>query len=300
MRSHDSNWTCSNCGTTEGYKAQDRCTRCYNAMYKARHEAETAEYMAAYRETHHETLQASSQLYDIEHREERMLKKRTYDAARRDPNAPVRAKGTAGYRTLYRPGHPLIGDGAGPDLMRHRVVLYDKIGAGPHPCYWCGVMVDWLPGKSTRKGALVVDHVDGVRGHDTPENLVPACHSCNTRRGMGERLIPADAQHIMVDRDGNKRRGEERTCEHCGTSFLVRLRRDGLPDPTKFCSRRCKMLAAPSYRQGKGVKITAEQVPLIRAAVASGRTLGSVATEYGCSAALVSMIASRKSWAHIP
>jgi hypothetical protein len=30
----------------------------------------------------------------------------------------------------------------------------------------------------------VVDHLDGAKDHNAPENLVPSCHTCNWKRGL--------------------------------------------------------------------------------------------------------------------
>jgi hypothetical protein len=70
-------------------------------------------------------------------------------------------------------GHPLANkDGS---IYQHRRVLYDKIGAGPHECYWCGAPIDW--------DTLHSDHVDSDGSNNDPENLVPACALCNHQRG---------------------------------------------------------------------------------------------------------------------
>ena len=94
-------------------------------------------------------------------------------------------------------------------MYPHRVVLFVKIGAGVHACHWCRRAVEWrgvlLPSKlvvfvdrrghrradidkteEAREGAveLVTDHLDGDPRNNTPENLVPACRTCNMRRAL--------------------------------------------------------------------------------------------------------------------
>lgn len=94
--------------------------------------------------------------------------------------APSVSKGRR-YRLLYLPGHPL----ANPRHSRvyeHRAVLYDTIGPGPHPCRWCGVMLDWLPGVDPL--AIHADHLNGYGDDNRPENLVPSCRNCNPTRGV--------------------------------------------------------------------------------------------------------------------
>lgn len=85
-----------------------------------------------------------------------------------------------GYILVTKPGHPLAR--AKGQVHAHRVVLYDLIGPGPHPCHWCGKSVDWAFGVTT--DALVVDHLDDDRANNDPANLVPSCNSCNTSRGV--------------------------------------------------------------------------------------------------------------------
>jgi hypothetical protein len=79
------------------------------------------------------------------------------------------------YIYLYRPGHP-IADKTGK-VQQHRMVVYDDIGPGPHPCHWCGVLVDW-----GGKAGINVDHLDGDPSNNGRENLVPSCQSCNKSR----------------------------------------------------------------------------------------------------------------------
>lgn len=87
------------------------------------------------------------------------------------------------YRTAYRPGHP-VADRSGKVYV-HRVVLYDNIGPGPHPCHWCGTAVDWLPKNDPR--CLEADHVNHIGDDNQPENVVPACRRCNVARAMARR-----------------------------------------------------------------------------------------------------------------
>ena len=91
---------------------------------------------------------------------------------------------TAGsYKRLYLPGHPLA-DAIGL-VYTHRAVLYDVVGPGPHPCHWCGTAVDW---QAAGSGYLQADHVNGDREDNRPENLVPSCGPCNSRRASRRRV----------------------------------------------------------------------------------------------------------------
>lgn len=83
------------------------------------------------------------------------------------------------YRTVPAKGHPLAM--ANGRAYEHRVVLYDKIGAGLHECYWCGERVEWV-GKC-EPYELQPDHLNGDGADNRPDNLVPSCRRCNTTRG---------------------------------------------------------------------------------------------------------------------
>ena len=83
-----------------------------------------------------------------------------------------------GYAKVNRPTHPLAArDGR---VYVHRAALYDRIGPGEHICYWCGKFLTWdAPTLATR---ITVDHRNYDPQDDSPTNLVPCCHSCNSGR----------------------------------------------------------------------------------------------------------------------
>jgi len=85
-----------------------------------------------------------------------------------------------GYLAQWLPEHPL---GIGRRYVYvHRVVLYDKIGPGAHPCHWCDKSVFWDRQWPRDEDALVVDHVDRDVANNDPSNLVPSCGPCNAMR----------------------------------------------------------------------------------------------------------------------
>ncbi|MGA5598421.1 HNH endonuclease signature motif containing protein [Streptomyces cellulosae] len=143
------------------------------------------------------------------------------------------------YRYVKRPGHPLAP--ASGQIPLHRVVLYDRIGPGHHRCNWCPAEVAWSTKGAV--GALVADHVDGNTQNNSPDNLVPSCHPCNTRRGHDRRLAQAAA--VMVTEKGRKE-AVECTCLLCGRSFLVAktdLDHSGDRQVGGYCSARCRNTA---------------------------------------------------------
>lgn len=94
------------------------------------------------------------------------------------PAGRITAKPPKTYRRIHLAGHPLArSQGL---VYEHRVVLFDAIGPGQHPCHWCGRTVSWTATRQGRR--LIVDHLDDDGLNNDPENLVPSCLRCNTSR----------------------------------------------------------------------------------------------------------------------
>ena len=85
-----------------------------------------------------------------------------------------------GYLKRTIPDHPLA-DAKGAVYV-HRVVLYEAIGPGEHPCHWCSGLVSWDKHYPQDQDALVPDHLDGDKLNNDPANLVPTHNGCNSRR----------------------------------------------------------------------------------------------------------------------
>ncbi len=104
------------------------------------------------------------------------------------------------YLYVAAPGHPLAAKNG--RLPLHRWLLYRRLGSGPHPCHWCGVLVDWLFGREsgTFDAALLVDHVDRNRGNNEERNLVPSCRDCNLRRGGSQQVRPKARKPVVAPR----------------------------------------------------------------------------------------------------
>jgi uncharacterized Zn-finger protein len=90
-----------------------------------------------------------------------------------EPWIPPDYEHEQGYILVHAPGHPLAKNGRGR-VYEHRMVFFDLHGPGPHRCHWCSRWVRWEK--------LHVDHKDGARANNRPENLVPSCNGCNTNR----------------------------------------------------------------------------------------------------------------------
>lgn len=134
-------------------------------------------------------------------------------------------------KAYAQPGHPLTT--RGHSIGEHRLVLWDKIGPGTHPCFYCGTPVTWSPGKRTRKGALVVEHLDYNIRNNNPDNLVPSCHPCNSDRRRKKRHI-ADGELFVIKSAGRRLRAIETRCEECDVTIV-----DARSQRRRFCNRIC-------------------------------------------------------------
>ena len=100
-----------------------------------------------------------------------------------DPNYKRRYVTSHGYVVLSGFKHPIAHRSRGEHYRcyEHRRVLYDAIGPGTHRCHWCIQVISW---SAKGKRRLVVDHLDNDKQNNSLSNLVPACHRCNSSRGL--------------------------------------------------------------------------------------------------------------------
>jgi hypothetical protein len=144
-----------------------------------------------------------------------------------------------GYRACVARDHPLAPPSGVMQVCR--IVLYDKIGPGSHPCHWCGQPVQW---RVIKKGGrlpdeLMVDHLDWDKQNDDPANLVPSCNHCNHTRTREHDRRRIEANETVISRsDGYRTRAVERECEHCGAPFLA-LPANIRKGHGRYCSRAC-------------------------------------------------------------
>lgn len=119
------------------------------------------------------------------------------------------------------------------------MVLFEKIGNGTHPCYWCGKPVTWMPGAGLAEGALVADHLDWNDQNDSPENLVPSCIVCNAHRTRsGDKRLIIEGELYVTRPNGSRHRAIEKPCEQCGAPFVAMLAQIKT-GKGRFCSRSC-------------------------------------------------------------
>lgn len=113
-----------------------------------------------------------------------------------DRKTPAHRIVTRGYVYVIRAGHPLSAGVVNKYVAEHRIVLFDAIGPGTHPCHWCSKPVRWDGRWPKDLDALVVDHLDDVKGNNDRDNLVASCNPCNVARaqimlGQGRASQPA-------------------------------------------------------------------------------------------------------------
>lgn len=104
--------------------------------------------------------------------------RRTGTVAPRLPPAPTLR--SHGYVLERDPAHPLAMKGS---VYQHRRVAYDHHGGTCPDCYWCGVTLSWA--------SCHVDHLNGRKADNRPENLVVACAQCNRARGAFWPMVEA-------------------------------------------------------------------------------------------------------------
>jgi hypothetical protein len=133
-----------------------------------------------------------------------------------------------GYVLLRMPEHPLAN---GRWVYEHRYLLYERLGAGPQQCWWCGRDVRW-------EEDLNVDHLDYDRSNNDLANLVPSCRACNMGRGAGcdrEGWAVAMATRRVLSRHADE---FEREVE------LMRARLDGVPQRASGARERSRVQQA--------------------------------------------------------
>jgi hypothetical protein len=116
-----------------------------------------------------------------------------------------------GYEQAFLPDHPTASSTG--QVYTHRVVVFDAIGAGTHPCHWCSKPVTWCNRDWSTE--LVVDHVNADKLDNRIENLVPSCNRCNVQRDR-ERLPTCRKGHPFPANPS--RRDGHRVCPTCLTS----------------------------------------------------------------------------------
>lgn len=142
------------------------------------------------------------------------------------------------YSVIIAYGH-VLADKYGR-IYKHRKLLFDKIGYGPHRCYWCNSFINWNYGGKTSEFCLVVDHLDNNKGNNSIDNLVPSCHGCNCSRGR-EDLVQDEEIYVVMNnakKGPSRHRASLRTCKTCGKEF-PHILADKRENRGQYCSKEC-------------------------------------------------------------
>lgn len=98
-------------------------------------------------------------------------RRRTGTTAPRVRPSPAPRAQSHGY-ILERVAHPLSIKGS---VYQHRRIAYDAREGQCPDCSWCAKPVTWQ--------SCHVDHLNGVKSDNRPENLTVSCAQCNRARG---------------------------------------------------------------------------------------------------------------------
>lgn len=111
----------------------------------------------------------------------------TYERKNGRPRNPLPLYSTArvylrrdGYLVVRAPGHPLESEKRSYVAL-HRLVAHDARGGVCGGCHWCDAPLTWASAH--------VDHLNGEKADNRPENLVVSCRACNQGRGAGAAFL---------------------------------------------------------------------------------------------------------------
>jgi 5-methylcytosine-specific restriction endonuclease McrA len=218
---------CSTCGgakalqeferynTSRGVRYRAQCKACRNpkkaisaALYAARHPERIKAKDALYAARHPERIKAKDARYRAGHREKRRQQTAQYDAAHPQQKRLRRLRYDRGHpekrRARVARWRQLNPAGRRDEEARHRAL---KAGAAirdftsaqwvamqehyGHRCVYC---------QKRCKGKLTQDHIVPLSkgGNHTAANIVPACRSCNSKKGPREVLCPVQPLLLVV------------------------------------------------------------------------------------------------------
>ena len=129
-----------------------------------------------------------------------------------------------------RPGHPLAGSRG--LVLKYRMIVYDAIGPGPHPCRWCGRLLEWRYGLVP--DAIVIDHINHDSTDNSLENLAVSCQRCNTSRS----ITRVRDDELFITNSKGRVRCVENVCLECGAPCRVSIAA-ARAGQGRFCSRAC-------------------------------------------------------------
>ena len=166
--------------------------RAYNAAYHKAHQEERSVYFAAKYQENSEVNRMKSAIYYASHTPERRAYASAYRVTHRDKRREI--------ENTYRLAHPEINRAnvKRHDALKRGAIVSDFTAAQwvemqsayDHRCVYC---------SKRAKGHLTQDHITPLSkgGNHTRGNIVPACRSCNSRKGAGAVLVPIQPLLIL-------------------------------------------------------------------------------------------------------
>jgi hypothetical protein len=113
-----------------------------------------------------------------------------------------------GYWMVRAPGHPMAHKGGKfPGYaFEHRKVCYDNLNRpGKSACHWCDYVLPWKLERddSVERGQawkyeVQVDHLDGKKHKNVPNNLKPSCWWCNRFRALYPTFEKKDKDPVLL------------------------------------------------------------------------------------------------------
>jgi 5-methylcytosine-specific restriction endonuclease McrA len=203
-------------------KEQRAGERAYNRAYKASHKEDIRRQTRAYRAAHREQIRRQTRAYKVAHKEELAAKRRVYVAANKEKIAAQRrayvatnkekiAARTRAYKVAhrseirvqeraYKAAHPdLVAATRARRKAREAKASVNDLTAAQweeikaaygHRCVYCG----------RKMQRLTKDHIVPLAkgGTHTFSNVVPACLSCNSKKGARAPLIPVQPLLLTI------------------------------------------------------------------------------------------------------
>lgn len=233
----ESNKTLCTAEGCENVRAKNRtkcqpCTNDYQRAWRAKNPDKVRTATTKYAKANPDKIRAYAREYYENNKDEILAKNKEWRKANpeivaaaqrrwKEANEGHTYEDPSGYVNYVGYNHPIANPSG---LTRyHRVVLWDKLGGKDAKCHWdCGKQLSWAL-KHPHPNAMVVDHVNAVKNDNRPENLVPSCQSCNSKRADHsgrEKTITGKCQLEYCDRDAKTHSKNHPNLMVCGTHYL--------------------------------------------------------------------------------
>lgn len=172
--------TCKSCKHLKQHQAFGLCKACYFQQWKEKHKEQQSEYQKQYRRNHPKDVEYQRKKNAESYQRNRAkVLQRSKDRYWANPEAKLskarewdktHRKNKYQYHKRWFNRKRTNGNGPGLTLLEWETIL----ATYSHKCAYCG---------STNR--ITQDHVQPLSrgGTDSPDNVVPACKSCNSKKG---------------------------------------------------------------------------------------------------------------------